>query len=347
MSEGEANLLPAGLRKGWVQALGVTLGLGLFAAAVVFILSAGDELEEAMASLRRPSPLLLSLLGLCVVGNLVLTATLFRLLLSRWGRVRFKEMHAIIAATTLLNYLPMRPGLYGRIAYHKHVHGIPIVRAAQTVIESLVLGAVVAGWFFLAIALDRFAGVSLWVTGTLPVPVLAAGAIKRSWRLWALAGLVRYLDVLLWVGRYALAFALVGKPIPAAVAGVLACVSMLATLVPFLSNGLGVREWAIGFVTPIIDPGQLLGVAVTADLVNRAVEVLVILAAGALGMTYLTGTHVWPLRREAASVAGEASDGGSPGEAGSASTDRPVQPEVEAPPSSMPSSATVKSASKA
>jgi len=61
----------------------------------------------------------------------------------------------------------------------------------------------------------------------------------------------------------------------------LAIVSQIAMLVPIAGNGLGLREWAIGLTAASLtglDPQA----GLAADLVNRAVEVLVAVPVGLL-----------------------------------------------------------------
>ena len=62
---------------------------------------------------------------------------------------------------------------------------------------------------------------------------------------------------------------------------------MIVTLVPFFSNGLGLREWAIGLAAPLLTVYQLEH-GITAELVNRAGELIVVLIAGLVGIAYLT-----------------------------------------------------------
>ncbi len=61
---------------------------------------------------------------------------------------------------------------------------------------------------------------------------------------------------------------------------------MIATLVPFFSNGLGIREWAIGLAAPLLTAYQLEH-GLTAELVNRTGEIAVVLIAGFIGIAWL------------------------------------------------------------
>jgi hypothetical protein len=66
-----------------------------------------------------------------------------------------------------------------------------------------------------------------------------------------------------------------------------ACISVIATLVPLVSNGLGLREWAVGLLAPALAFHHV-DLGITADLVNRAAELLVVVVAGVPATLWLT-----------------------------------------------------------
>ena len=195
----------------------------------------------------------------------------------------------------LLNYLPMRPGMVGRIAYHKAVNGIAIRHTGQTLIEGTVITAICSGVLLLGAVLLRGVDTGLaWAT-LIAIPMIA-GAIGSA-AFWSsrpvtarycAAGALRVLDMAVWAGRYALAFAIVGSSIDLPAALVLAVASQIAMLIPIAGNGLGIREWLIGALAAGM-PAAMLGGAdanlsqgLTADVLNRFVEVLVAVPLGLL-----------------------------------------------------------------
>ena len=123
------------------------------------------------------------------------------------------------------------------------------------------------------------ASIPLWVVVGAPLPVLAAATAIRSSRIVAAAAFIRYIEVLLLAVRYRAAFALIGAPIDPAMALAIACVSLVVTMIPLSSNGLGLREWAVGLASPLVTP-YVLEVGMTAELVNRAAEAVVIVVIG-------------------------------------------------------------------
>ncbi|MHC4784997.1 MAG: hypothetical protein ACYTE6_03445, partial [Planctomycetota bacterium] len=66
-----------------------------------------------------------------------------------------------------------------------------------------------------------------------------------------------------------------------------ACLSVVPMLVPFVGNGLGLREWAVGLAAPLLTP-YVLGLGLAAELLNRAAELVVIVILGLGGIAWLT-----------------------------------------------------------
>jgi len=283
------------------------VGFALLAAAVAWIVigqrdAVGRAIEHAAAS--HWSLILLGLL-LPLVNWSTVSAS-FQVLSGRVGRVGMGEMHALIASAWLLNYLPMRPGMAGRIAYHKLVNGITVRDAVGISILTMLLSAVATGVMILvAIVPTGFGGGDGGIAGervvrglllASPVLIGAAWAVAaaawggaHAWRL-PIGFVLRYGDMLAWGARYAVVFAAVGQPIGFELAAVLAGVSQAAYLLPIAGNGLGVREWSVGLIVGaagraelggVGDAGaDLIAIAIAADLVNRALELAVAVPLG-------------------------------------------------------------------
>jgi hypothetical protein len=193
----------------------------------------------------------------------------------------------LIAAATLLNYVPLRPGLFGRLAYHRAYNCIPLTDSVKTVLQAALISALVAGYVVIAsmLAVRGYGEIRTLVFAPFPA-LLVTAAFWSNARTWMLAGAVRLMELLLIAARYHAAFALIGSPIDTATATTLACVNMIAAMVPFLSNGLGLREWAVGLLAPLLAACDMTQ-AMTADLVNRAAELLIVLIAGLAGIVWL------------------------------------------------------------
>lgn len=270
----------------WLRWVGLAIGAGLLAAAVVTVAREHETIAGALDAVRRPTVGMVLLLVAAVAANIVLAGLTISVLMSRYGRVGLLEMQALIAASALLNFLPLRPGLFGRIAYHKTRNDIPALDSVKTVVQAAGLSMAVAAYLALALVVAGRLAVPLWVPVGLPVPLLVAATVFRPPRVWVVAGLIRYLEIMVWALRYHAAFALLGSPIDANGALAFACVGSMAMLVPFVGNGLGLREWGIGLAAPLLTPYALeLGLA--AELVNRAAELIVILAMGLCGMAWV------------------------------------------------------------
>jgi hypothetical protein len=270
----------------WLRRLGLLLGGALVVAAVVVVWRQQDTLAAALGAIRRPDPVYVAVLVAGVVANVALTGLMFSLLMSRYGRVGVLEMQALIAAATLANYLPLRPGLFGRIAYHKTVNRILAMNSARTIVQASIISVVIVAYLAAVLGILGRTPAAAWGGMLAPLVVLPGVALVPSMRLWTAAALVRYVEVLVWASRYYAAFALIDSPIGPTAALALACVSMIATMIPFVSNGLGLREWGIGLAAPLLTV-HVLELGITAELVNRAAEVVVVLVLGLSGAAYL------------------------------------------------------------
>lgn len=279
-------------------------GVLLVAAAVWTVTRQAGTLEAAWESARTAPWWLAALILVLPLVNWLFSSLVFWVLTNRYGRVGLGEMTALIGSAWLLNNLPMRPGLVGRVAYHRAVNGIPIADSVRVLVCALGCTAAGAG-LVLAVAVGvRLGGAGpVAAAGIAAAPALmvglgatalrrAEGAASMRWRLAVATGL-RYGDVLLWGVRYWLVFRLVGAPIGAEGAAIIAAASQAAMVVPVQ---MGVREWIVGLVgswlppgvagaggTPGVSPGLL------ADLVNRAAEVVVALPVGVIAGAWLAG----------------------------------------------------------
>ncbi len=282
-----------------IRTAGFVVGLLLLAAAVVTLTTNVGPLRAAFDSLAKaPWPLLAAAAALPVI-SLALTSASFWLLMGRFGRVGFGEMTALIGAAWLLNYLPLWPGMIGRLAYHRAINKISITGSAAALVLANVLNAVAAAVIGCIVLLaSLFLEGNDWrlaLAAALPAPlvaILGAGARRtrslpdpRLWRLLA-ALAVRMVEIHVWGARYAVCFALIGSPIAWGAAVVLAAATQLATLIPLGGNSLGWREWITGFVAPLLPLGLSLTSTIglhtglTADLVNRAVEIVLAVPVG-------------------------------------------------------------------
>lgn len=277
-----------GLSAVWVKRVGVLAGLLLLVGAIAMVWMRRVTIATALDEIREPSPMLLAILLASVAVNIMLSGVVFHQLVSRYGRVGVGEMQAVIASATLANYLPLRPGLFGRLAYHKMANDIPVSDSAKTVLQAL--GCTVVTAVYLAAALGATAAmeVSIWIGVLTPAPLLVVAGAMSSRRnlLWAMAA--RYVEVLVWAVRYWAAFALIGVDLAPGAALAMAVIAVITMMVPFVSNGLGLREWAIGLTAPLfVDQIAQMEIGITAELINRGAEIIVVTIMGLIGMAVL------------------------------------------------------------
>lgn len=269
-----------------VRILAMLIALGLFIGALFMVWVQRDTVIDAVRVIDTPAPRLVMMLIGAIFGGLVLTGTTLHLLVRRFGDVGWIEMQALVATTGLLNFLPLRPGIVGRVAYHRRVNRISILQSSRAIVEAAIISLCVALYLAGAAAAAIWLGANLWLVGFAPVPVLAIAAVFPMARLWSVCALLRFCDVALWSIRYHAAFGLLGSPLPHESALAFASISVIATMVPLISNGLGLREWAVGLLAPVLSSYQLT-LGLTAELINRAAEIIVILLTGLISMMWL------------------------------------------------------------
>jgi hypothetical protein len=272
------------------------MGLALLAAAVGAVWKQSDALAQAWRSLEAQRWAILPLLALPVVC-LALASLSFLVLTRRFGRVGVGEMFALLGAAWLLNYLPLKPGVAGRVAYHAAVNKISVQQCLLVVLQTIGVGlACFAMQFALALTLAALAPASgeVFRLGVLVAPAALAAvawvALRGStraphaWR-YAASFLFRYCDSLVWGLRYALVLHLAGGTPSVAGCAAIASVSQSSALIPIGGNAIGLREWAVGFTTDALGEaflrgGMSLSQGLAAELLNRAGEVAASIPVG-------------------------------------------------------------------
>jgi hypothetical protein len=279
------------------RVLGFSIGLVLLGVALWVVLANRETVANAFNEAAHAPRWLLVAAIILPIAHWHLTSVVFWLVTRRFGVVRFGEMHLLIGAAGLLNYLPLRPGLFGRIAYHKRVNNIRVKDAVRVTVVCAVLAGIANG-LALAVALAAFDLGTTMAWAMVVSPVVVIGAAGFALTLWTkssfsrsssltLALAARYMDTIVWIVRYAVAFELIGRPISPMQATVFAAAAQLAMMVPFVGNGLGVREWAIGLTLPLMEKDAAKTVGLTADLLNRAAEILSAVPIGLVCMAVL------------------------------------------------------------
>ena len=268
----------------WLRIAGFAFGLACLLAAISVARDTREQFDAALVSLRAPAPLLVAAVLSAVLVGLFLSGSLFWLLVRRFARVPFGEMQAVISASGLLNYLPFKPGFVGRIAYLRGRHGVRVPDSIRVIVEALALTGISAVISTLTLVALRAAGLDGgWSLLACVLPALLALQPRGRTMLLALA--IRQAEFSLWIARYWIVFRLVGAPIGLDTAVVLAAISVISSLIPFISNGLGVREWAVGLLTPLIT-GDAVGAsqAIVAELAHRTLEIAVVAPVGLVGL---------------------------------------------------------------
>lgn len=271
---------------------GFALGMLLLAGAGWVLYSQRDAVERAWGSAREAPWWLVALALVLPLCNWLLISLSFWTMMRKYGRIGYGEMSQAIGAAWLLNYLPLRAGMVGRIAYHRAVNRISVGDSLRVMVANMAIGAVaVLAVLGISVAMGPRASAAQWGLALMGPLLGIAGAravLARRGKAWAAdVMLIRYLDMMVWVARYAVVFAIVGAPITLAGAVAVAAACQAALIVPFIGNGLGLREWAVGLTAAALPVGALsvsgeltTATGLMADVVNRAAELAVAVPVG-------------------------------------------------------------------
>lgn len=274
-------MTPAG--KKVARLVGFIVGVILVVTAIIAIVRSAPTLDQLRIAVSKPNPWLIITAALATLASIIGGGGMFYALVRAFGRITFFEMCKLIAASSVLNYLPMRPGLVGRVVHQEVVNGIPIRRSVYSIIEAAVICAITILWLAAAIAMMHWTSQRIVGAMIVALPILSALAYampeRMPMRRFLEAIFWRWIDLLAWTLRYAMVFAMLGVDLPIESAATAACIAGAANMIPFLGNGLGVREWAIGLAGPALASWTTdTGLAV--ELVNRCFDLVVVVPIG-------------------------------------------------------------------
>ncbi|MFN9968869.1 MAG: hypothetical protein ACK58T_03130, partial [Phycisphaerae bacterium] len=185
----------------------------MLVAACIAVGRQSGSLLEAWRAIESHRWAVVPLIALPVVC-LSLASLSFLVLTRRFGSVGVVEMVALLGVAWLLNYLPLKPGVAGRIAYHAAVNKISVQQSILVVVQTIAVGLACFGIQFalsLALAVLTPASSEVFRGCVLLAPVgcaaIAWAVLSRwersphAWR-YAASVLFRYLDSLVWGLRY-------------------------------------------------------------------------------------------------------------------------------------------------
>jgi hypothetical protein len=254
-----------------------------------------DDITKAIDSIEHPNPTTLFLLVITMILSQGFVSESFRQLLNRCGianegksPIKKTEMFWLVMVSGMLNWLPIRAGLIGRTLYHSKVNGISPAKSLRVLAESVVIIVGMSGVALLMVVASDAFSLNIIYFVCAPILVSSAFLIRQSTRRWSLAISCRYFDVLLSAARYWLIFDLMRFGITPETAILLAGAGSIASLLPLPTGGLGGREWIIGLVASWVTvfPSAIV-LGLVADLVNRAVELVVMIPLGLTGQHFL------------------------------------------------------------
>ena len=269
--------------------IGFLVGVILLCAAAIYLVANPAELRSFVIQMADAPAWAIVLVLVGPLLNWVFVSQCLWALNRRHGEIARTEMLALVGSAWLLNHLPMRPGLVGRIGYHAKVNKIRVRDSVEASVWSLV-HAIFANAIGLGLALLIRPGVGIaQIAMILSIPVfvliiVAALAETKSDQLGLMIrGLMwRYADLLVWMLRYAAAFAMLGIEITPVQIVLITAVSQAAQMIPITGGGIGFREWGVGLAATM-SPGTAvihMRSAIGADLINRVAETLIVVPLG-------------------------------------------------------------------
>lgn len=276
-------------RSSLVRRSGYVVGGILLGAAAVYFVANPSELGSFIDQILRAPVWAIMLVLLGPILNWIFVSQCLWALNRRHGEIARLEMLALVGSAWLLNHLPMRPGLVGRIGYHAKVNQIRVRDSVEASVWSLV-HAIIANAIGLGLALLISPGVGIAQIAlilSIPIFVLIIAAMLAETKSDQLGLMIRglmwrYADLLVWMLRYAAAFAMLGVEITPLQIVLVTAVSQAAQVIPITGGGIGFREWGVGLAatmykgTAVIDMRTAIG----ADLINRVAETIIVVPLG-------------------------------------------------------------------
>ena len=272
----------------WSRLLAAALGVVLILGAVIY--AAANFTWPAGA---RLAPLPLAGIAALVLFNLALSAALWWLIVRSLDAdppVTVGKMWHLTAAIEVLGYLPL--AAWGsRAIYLRLWHAVPVRQSILALALALGVTLVAVGVLLVGLlapegmqrALAALA--ALGVVTIVSIPILKRLTPRPAAATWLWLPL-KGLDLAVHGARLSLAMLVLDHaidPMQAMLAAAAGVVVRLARLTP---AGLGLREWAIGLAV-VQTAGLPAALALTAALVDRAVETVIVLAVGLPAMVKL------------------------------------------------------------
>ena len=269
--------------------IGFMIGLGLLVGAGVYLFSDPQQIRSFADHVGQAPLWAIVVVFVGPVANWLCVGLCLHALMRRHGVVGRVEMLSLVGSAWLLNHLPMRPGLVGRVGYHAKVNQIRVRDSIEASVWSMVHAAI-ANAIALAIVLAlpndlsliALVGVLLIPMGVCVLLTIVGFMRSDSYGYLMLALVYRYGDVFVWMIRYAAAFAMLGVTITPIQIVLITAASQIAQVIPITGGGLGFREWGVGLAAQMGIGGAVVSMrtAIGADVINRIAETIVVIPLG-------------------------------------------------------------------
>ncbi len=269
--------------------IGFVVGIFLLAGAAAYLVADPEQLKSFASNIRHAPLWATAVVLVGPILNWLFVGLCLHALVRRHGVVGRAEMLALVGSAWLLNHLPMRPGLVGRIGYHAKVNNIRVRDTIEASIWSMIHTAIantIALGLMVMMPSDTPLGVLVLVL-MIPIGVFAIisgfGFMHSAKFGYLMLGLVfRNGDLLVWMIRYAAAFAMLGITITPVQIALITAASQIAQMIPITGSGFGFREWGVGFTAKMTSSGAAITMrmAIGADVINRIAETIIVIPLG-------------------------------------------------------------------
>jgi len=269
--------------------LGFLFGILLLIGAAIYLISDPESLKEFTEKIAHAPRWAGIVVVFGPIVNWLFVGLCLHALMRRHGEVGRREMLALVGSAWLLNHLPMRPGLVGRIGYHAKINQIRVRDSIGASIWSMVLAGFANAIAIGVVLLIPSDTPLIQLIGYLAIPLgvfalVSFGAFQVSEKqgFLVLGLLFRNADLLVWMIRYAAAFTLLGFEITPMQIVVITAVSQVAQVIPITGGGLGLREWGVGIAAGMASKTTSVTMrsAIAADVINRVAETIIVIPLG-------------------------------------------------------------------
>ncbi len=289
-------------RQRLIRTIGLLLAAGLLGGAI-WTIARDEAVRHRCGDALAQAPWWMTLAAIALTVSFVpLSGLVFDRLTRIRDQVPLAEMTALVSASALLNLLPLKPGIASRAVYLAAMHRIPLARSVTVSLVALGISAALAVLVAAALWIAGSAGAPWWIPVGVVAVIVAMPAVPWSGntaanhlrtprsaalRFFCQGALCRLVEIFAAAMRSWICFQMIGTPITASTALAAGCVATIASLVPTGAGGIGVREWLVALLGPMLH-AYAVDVGLAAELLGRSLDLVVTGVCGGASALWLS-----------------------------------------------------------